>query len=67
MGIKQKILAGTAVSSSIIIVVGILIVNPPIIAIGGIGLGLSIRKRLFFKKKKKKTEQIQLLEPGQDQ
>ena len=54
MGLKRKILAGSMVGSLLCLVVGILILNPIVIAVGGIGIGLSARKRLFFKKKKKK-------------
>ena len=59
MGVKQKVLAGTLVSSTIVVLVGSLLVFPPMIIIGGVGIGLSLRKRLFFKKKKNKKQVIQ--------
>ena len=68
MGIKQKILVGTLVASTVTVLVGSIIVAPPVIIIGGIGIGLSLRKRLLFEKKKKKKnpiEQNHVMEPGQ--
>lgn len=52
MKTKQKILVGTLTGSTAIVLIGTIIVFPPMIIIGGIGIGLSLRKRLFFKKKK---------------
>lgn len=52
--LKQKVLVGTLVASTAAILVGTILVFPPVIIAGGVGVGLSLRKRLFFKKKKKK-------------
>jgi len=63
MDIKQKILVGILVGSSTTILVGTIFVFPPMIIIGGIGVGLSLRKRLFFKKKKKKEQKSRFKNP----
>ena len=56
MGIKQKLLVGTLVGGTACVLVGSLIVFPPMIIIGGVAVGLSLRKRLLFKKKKKQQK-----------
>jgi len=53
MGIKQKLLVGTLVGGSTCILIGSLVMFPPMIIVGGVAVGLSLRKRLLFKKKKK--------------
>ena len=68
MGIKQQFLGGMLVASTVTVLIGSIIIAPPVIIIGGIGIGLSLRKRLFFEKKKKKDkknnqQQIEL-QPG---
>ena len=69
MGIKQKILVTTLVGGTTCLLIGSLVSFPPMIIIGGIAVGLSVRKRLLFKKKKKNEVLInqQEPEPGQYQ
>ena len=56
MGMKQKIYAGTMLGSTGLILIGTFTGMIPLAIIGGIGIGLSCRKRMFFKKKKPKKE-----------
>ena len=63
MGVKQKVLVGTLVGGTACVLVGSLLVFPPMIIIGGIAVGLSLRKRLLFKKKKPKKEERKKTEP----
>ena len=57
MGIKQKLLVGSLVGGTTCILIGSLLVFPPMIIVGGVAVGLSLRKRLLFKKKKPKKEE----------
>ena len=70
MATQQKVLRGTMVGGGILVLLGLVTGLVPLALVGGVGMGLSLRKRTFIKKKKKKKQQPppqQLLqqEPGQ--